>query len=253
MTRKEMAKVVMYEVGAHLKLMFGRVKEGEAKESELDLVSEADKFADEFIINQIMGGFPEDGIISEESRELPSKNQFRWIIDPLDGTHNFLAGLKEWGTLLALEEKGIVVVGVCYFPALDEFFYAEKGAGAFLNGREIRVSETDKLKGHIFCCDSGIRFAPKNVLGDIERFTSAGCRLRVYGSGAYCMVKVAVGQAVVAANRTAKPWDIAAPSLLVEEAGGLVVDGKGNPWQIDSPSIIATNGRVHKEAFALFQ
>lgn len=253
-TRENLAFKMAEIVGDKLIKMFGNVTEGKIKEGELETVSKADETAEETIRNLIMEYFFNDGILSEESEERKGTSGFRWIIDPLDGTNNFLFGMKEWGTLLALEENGQIIFGVCNFPALGEFFYAKKNKGAFLNGRKIYVSKSDRLKGNIFCCDSGVRFAPQKVIMDIEIFiTGAGCRLRIYGSGPYSMTRVAVGKAVVAINRTAKPWDIAAPALLVEEAGGFVVDGEGNLWKVDSASILTTNGRVYKEAFAFFQ
>lgn len=254
MTRRDVAINAVYCAGGALEHMFGEVTRGTPKEHELELVSRADLAAEEEFIYQIRKNFPDDGILSEESAETPSKNGYRWIIDPLDGTHNFLAGLKEWGPLLALEENGVVVLGICYFPKIEkevglyggkmgEIFYAEKGKGTSLNGKRIFVSDAE-LKGQIFCSDTPMRIAGEKILRDISRFTKAGCRFRAYGSG-YALTRVAIGQAVAAINRTNKIWDIAAPALLVEEAGGLVT--------IDSDGALMTNRVVHFKALKLFR
>ena len=105
----------------------------------------------------------------------------------------------------------------------------------------------------MFCSDGILRKKPKEILGDIERFCGAGCRLRVYGSSPYAFTRVALGQALIATNRLGKPWDIAATALLAEEAGGKVTDEKGDPWSIDSENLLATNGLAHNKALALFK
>jgi len=251
--RKFLAYSVAIKTGWLLLSIFEKRREIAFREkSDLDFVSEADKEAEKSIIAEIKMHFPKDGILSEESEEVKGATNYRWIIDPLDGTHNFLAGFKEWGILLALEKKGEIVYGICFFPALDETFVAGKGKGAFINGKKIEVSKADDLRGQMFCSDGILRKKLKGILSDIEKFCAAGCRLRVYGSSPYSFIRVALGQALIATNRLAKPWDIAAPALIVEEAGGKVTDEKGNPWSIDSENLIATNGLVHKQALKIF-
>lgn len=251
--RKELGYSVVFKVGKHLLHTFKSGKSIASEEkSYFDFVSEADKEAEKSIISEIALHFPKDGILSEESPELKKKTIYRWIIDPLDGTHNFLTGFKEWGTFLALEKKGEVVWGMCYFPVLKEIFTVEKGKGAFLNERKIEVSGATDFKGQMFCSDGILRKKPREILRDIERFCAAGCRLRVYGSSAFSFTRVALGKAIIATNRVGKPWDIAAPALLVEEAGGKVTDEKGNPWSVNSENLITTNGLVHDKALALF-
>ncbi len=232
---------------------FDQIKTSQEKDY-LDRVSEHDKESEKIIISEIEKFFPEDGILSEESSEKERNTKYRWIIDPLDGTHNFLDGLNEWGILLALEEEGQVILGVCCFPIFGEFLLAEKGKGAFLNSPKIEVSKkATELRGQMFCSDGILRKKPKEILGDIERFCSAGCRLRVYGSSAFGFTRVALGRAAVATNRARHPWDVAAPALLVEEAGGSVTDENGGPWRVDSENLIATNRLLHEEALSIFR
>jgi len=252
--RKSVAYSVVFKAGTHLLQLFEE-KNREISVQEkgyLDFVSEADKAANKILISKISTYFPKDGILSEESPETKSNTLYRWIIDPLDGTHNFLAGFKEWGVLLALKKRSQIIYGICYFPALGEIFTVEKRKGAFLNGEKIKVSDAVDLRGQMFCSDGILRKKPEEILRDIERYCGAGCRLRVYGSSPYAFTRVALGQALIATYRFGKPWDIAAVAFLVEEAGGKITDEEGNPWQIDSENLIATNGLVHEQVLELF-
>lgn len=251
--RRCLAYSLVVKAGWHLLHMLEKSKPINIQEKGyLDFVSEADKEAERMIVSAIKLHFPGDGVLSEESQETAGKTGYRWIIDPLDGTHNYLAGLKEWGVLLAIEKEGNVIWGMAYFPALKETFIVEKGKGAFFNDKKIKVSDTNDFKGQMFCSDGIMRKKPREILGDIEKFCGIGCRLRVYGSSPYAFTRVAMGQALIATNRLGKPWDIAVPALLVEEAGGKVTDENGKPWSIDSESLIATNGLVHDRACMLF-
>lgn len=250
--RRKVAVLAVQLAAEYLKNRFGE-KEFVEEKAPLDLVSEADREADSIISGTIKKFFPEDGILSEESGFSGSKTRYRWIIDPLDGTHNFLNGFKEWGMLLAVTRENEVVLGVCSFPLLQEFFFAEKGRGAYCNKNKLRVSEARNLRGEFFLSDGILRKKPKEILGDIEKFCGAGCRLRVYGSSPLSFLRVAMGQAVVATNRLCKPWDIAAPALFIEEAGGRVTDENGNPWHPGSENLLATNGILHEQALLLFK
>ncbi len=254
-SRKELAYSMVIKAGWYLLCMLekGIKQENIQEKGYLDFVSEADKEANKILISEINLYFPKDGILSEESPETGKKTIYRWIIDPLDGTHNYLVGFKEWGVLLSLEKKGKIIYGICYFPALKEIFIAEKGCGAFLNGEKIKVSDATDLRGQMFYSDGILRKKPREILRDIERFCAVGCRLRVPGSSPYSFTRVALGQAVIATNRFGKPWDIAAPALLVEEAGGKITDEKGNPWSVNSKNLIATNGILHEQALQLFR
>lgn len=257
--RESLAYSIVMKAGWKLLQMF---EERDSKpisvqeKSYLDYISDADEKVNEMIVSEINMHFPQDDILSEEliEREIERKTNYSWIIDPLDGTHNYLNGSKEWGVLLAIERKKEVIWGMCYFPVLQEIFVAEKGNGAFCNGEKIKVFDVAELHGQMFYSDGTIRRKPREILRDIERFcrVDIGCRLRVPGSSPYGFTRVALGQAVIATNRLGKPWDIAAPALLVEEAGGKITDEKGNPWQIDSENLLATNGLVHEQALELF-
>lgn len=252
--RKKVAMAAAYRVGQYLLRTF---RAGSnvcfSEKSPLDLVSEADKVAEKMLIENIQTNFPADGILAEESGFIKSLSGYSWVIDPLDGTHNFLKGFTQFSTAVALQKDGEVILGICYFPVTGEFFLAEKGGGAFLSGFPIHVSPAANFKGEMFYSDSAVRHKPEEILRDIERFCQAGCRLRVCGSSSFAFTRVAMGQASVTTNRSVKPWDVAASALLVEEAGGTVTDDCGNPWRIDSPNLLATNGILHRQALLLFQ
>lgn len=242
------------KAGAYLSRVFGGITSGQEK-IPLDVVSQADKEAGKILVKQISKCFPEDGIFGEDLPDATkeSRNNFRWIIDPLDGTHNFLAGLEEFGTLLALERDGKVVLSACCFPKREEFFFAKKGSGAFLNDKKIRVSRTSFLRGQVVCLSGIFRKEPKKVLKDIKNFGEQGAKFRVYGTDAFAFTRVALGSAVVATNRFCRPWDVAAPSLIVEEAGGKITDEDGKPWSVISKNLIATNNSIHKKALEIFK
>lgn len=229
---------------------FRNVRTGALK-ADGSLVSKVDSAIEKLVLSQIKAAFPYDGVISEESDAIKTQSGWQWIIDPLDGTHNFLAGLPIFGTLLALAYDGEVSFSICAFPALGETFVAKRKKGAFLNGKAIRVSPAKELKGAICLLDGNYRTARKQVLSDVSRFAQAGCRLRLFGSSPFSLTRVAAGQALIAINRAGTPWDIAASSLLVEEAGGNVTEPSGKPWSIHSKEIIATNGIAHNRVLTL--
>lgn len=251
MDRKKIAIKTVSRVGKFLKSEFVKSTTHVVhKKTDGSLVSEVDKMAEEVLVKAILANFPEDGILSEECGEVKGKNDYRWIIDPLDGTHNFLAGLPIFGCLLAIEKKGEVIFSVCYFPVLDEFLVAEKGQGATLNGAKISVSNSNKLDGEIVVVDGKIRQNAK-VLNNLREFSEVGSRIRVFGSGPFSMARVALGQVVAATSQFMKPWDILPVALLVDEAGGKVTDFSGNRLSASSEMVIATNGFTHVEALKL--
>lgn len=252
MKRDELAFETVEKAGKYLRQMFGKKMSVQEKD-DFTLVSEADKGAEDIIISSAREYFPEDGILTEESEEKTRKSPFRWIFDPLDGTHNFLAGLKEFSCGLALEKEGEIVFGICYFPMDDELFWAKKGKGAFCNNKKIEVSKERELQGQIYFAESSLRYCLKEGLEDINRFAQADCRIRIPGCFHFALTRIARSQGVATTSRIAQPWDIAPAAIILEEAGGMVTDEKGNPWQVNSRNILATNKLVHPEALKCFQ
>lgn len=250
MQRKDVALRALEDASTFLKQQFRAVHTVTTKEDGT-LVSAADHGSEERILRLLREHFPEDAILSEECGAMEGTSGYRWILDPLDGTHNFLAGIPLFGVLLALERGGGVIASFCVFPMFDEVFIAEKGKGATLNGERIRVSSAVSLEGSVFLADGNSNVDFRAILGDIQPLHANGCRFRYLGEGPFGMTRVALGTALIATLRHGKMWDIAAPALLVEEAGGRVTDIKGKPWRLEPHALLATNGPVHAQALAL--
>ena len=210
-----------------------------------DFVSRADIAAEKIIRDDLMGARPNYGWVGEESAAEEGKDPTRrWIVDPLDGTTNFLHGLPHWAVSIALEHKGEVVAGVVYDPAKDEMFYAEKGQGAWLNNSQrLRVSARKVMIESIFA--TGIPFGGKSdlpeTLKDLARLMPACAGVRRWGAAALDLAYVAAGRYEGYWERGLHPWDVAAGMLIVREAGGLVeaVEPRADP--LLAGSILAAN------------
>ncbi|HLC67496.1 MAG TPA: inositol monophosphatase [archaeon] len=212
---------------------------------EHDMVTEADLAAEKAMMDIIKKYFPRHNILSEECGEINNGGGARWIIDPLDGTHNFYFGLPLWGTMLAFEASGRVEFSIIALPVFEELYTAIKGGGSTLNGKKISVSDRKEkflasfsLKDHN---DPVIRkkfdlFADKFH----RKFRSFGC---IGLSG--CLI--ATGRMNIQVATKTSPWDIAPVALLVEEAGGKVTDFSGNPWKPALGSYLMSNGKIHQQ------
>jgi len=215
----------------------------------INLVTEADKISEEMITSKITTLFPDHDILAEEFTHIDSGSDFRWIIDPLDGTTNYAHGFPFFCVSIALERLDTMIVGIVYDPMLDEMFVAEKGKGAFLNDREIHVSNTrgtiKSLLATGFPYD--IQKDSQNNLNYFNEMILKAQAIRRAGSAALDLAYVAAGRFDGFWELKLNPWDIAAGWLLVEEAGGIVTDMGGNNYFLESPSILASNGRIHKE------
>ncbi|MGC8201904.1 inositol monophosphatase family protein [Aliiroseovarius sp. PTFE2010] len=190
-----------------------------------DFVSRADVAAENIIREELMEARPNYGWCGEESEDIDGKDPTRrWIVDPLDGTTNFLHGLPHWAVSIALEHKGEIVAGVVYDPAKDELFWAEKGAGAWMNETRIRVSARKRMNEAIFA--TGLPFAGRadlpDTLQDLARLLPACAGVRRWGAAALDLAYVAAGRYDGFWERRLHSWDIAAGLLLVREAGGFV-------------------------------
>jgi myo-inositol-1(or 4)-monophosphatase len=222
---------------------FGRVGRVRLKGPK-DPVTAADT-ASERIIRRLLGRrYPDVGFLGEEGT-VAAGAEGRWIVDPIDGTLAFVAGLPTFGVSIALERDRRIEVGVMLFPRLRELFVAERGRGAWLNGRAIRVSRTTALGRATVSL-----WHDRRVWGDRrlrDRLARVGARVQsVINVGAcFSLAYVAAGRLDGYWERDAHPWDVAAGALLVREAGGRVTDGAGGPFRLDEPTIVASNGRLH--------
>jgi myo-inositol-1(or 4)-monophosphatase len=254
MLKKTLLKAT--EAGAaELKRFFNGTYIISNKEGLNNLVTEADHAADKAILGVILNEFPDHGIVSEESSEKVSDSEYKWIIDPIDGTVNFANNIPICCVSIGLEHKGKMLMGAVYNPVMNEYFVAERGKGATLNGIKINVStKKEVLKS---CLVTGF---PYNYLDEIngplqvfERLIRSGVPVRRLGSAATDLCWVAAGRFDGFYEHKLNAWDSSAGFLIVEEAGGKVTDLKGGTYSPYQPGIIASNGLLHDELVAWVQ
>jgi myo-inositol-1(or 4)-monophosphatase len=236
------------EAGKYLKYSVGKVKSIEMKQGEeRNLVSEIDKTSEAKIISIIKRHYPNHAILAEESGASSMSADYKWVIDPLDGTTNFLHGLPIFCVTLAVEYKGEIVAGVVYDPNLDELYTAEKGSGAYCNGKRMRVTQTSDLIGSLLVTGFPYDIAqnPDNAVGHFVNFLMEGQGLRRLGSAALDLSYIAAGRFDGFWEVNLNPWDMAAGVLFVQEAGGKVTDFSGVPSSIYNKQVLATNGVIH--------
>ncbi|HTQ59376.1 MAG TPA: inositol monophosphatase family protein [Candidatus Solibacter sp.] len=219
-----------------------------AYKGEVDLVTQADKRSEETIVTRLTKYFPEHSIAAEEGSGHEGGSEFRWHVDPLDGTTNFAHGYPCFSVSIALAQRGALLAGVVYNPFYEELFAAARGGGATLNGKRIFVSKTDKLATSLMC--TGFPVHKRRATSNIHYywdFTLKSHGVRRDGSAALDLASIAAGRFDGFWEFGLKPWDTAAGVLLIEEAGGKVSDFEGQPFQLGGPVILATNGLIHEE------
>lgn len=239
------------EAGQILLEKFGR-KIDVHKKGDINLVTEADLASEKLIIERIKSYHPKHAILAEESGEavlLEGENRWKWIIDPLDGTTNYAHGYPCFCVTIALERAGgEIVIGVTFDPTRDETFAAEKGKGATLNNKPIRVSDTEKLADSLIVTGFPYNFKEKeNFAKHLTDFQFYSRGIRRDGSAAIDMAYVACGRFDGFWEEGLNPWDVAAGVLLIEEAGGRVSYYDDSPFSIYKPPICASNGLIHGE------
>ncbi|NBY25213.1 MAG: inositol monophosphatase [Chitinophagaceae bacterium] len=219
------------------------------KEGVNNLVTEADHASEKAILSVIKRDFPAHQILAEESGALSQNSEFKWVIDPIDGTVNFAQGIPLNCVSIGIEHKGDIVMAAVYNPHLNEFFFAEKGKGATLNDKPIRVSQKSVTLHS--CLVTGFPYTyinePNGPLEVFERFVRKGVPVRRLGSAAIDLCWVACGRFDGFFEQKLEPWDSAAGFLIVEEAGGRVTDFKGDAFSIYQHKVLATNGLIHAE------
>lgn len=223
------------------------------KEGANNPVTEADKASEKAIFTAIQEDFPGHFILSEEAGEIKMDSEYKWIIDPIDGTINFANGIPICCVSIGLEYNGVIIMGAVYNPLMHEFFFSEKNKGAKLNGKEIRVGNKEKVIDS--CLATGFPYTyidkPNGPLPVFERLIKKGIAVRRIGSAALDLCWVAAGRFDGFYEHTLNPWDSAAGFLMVEEAGGKVTDFSGTDYSVYQPQIIATNGKIHEELLAV--
>tara|TARA_B100000686_G_C16665645_1_gene903450 strand:+ start:435 stop:1220 length:786 start_codon:yes stop_codon:yes gene_type:complete len=215
-----------------------------------DFVTASDKRVEKILIEELQKARPDYSILSEEIGEINNDKSFRWIIDPIDGTANFLHGIPHFAISIGLEKNKEIICGIIYDPIKDEMFVAEKGNGSYLNNQRIRVSSRSKLKDCIIFT-GGPKQKSKDrelALTEYKKFsTKTLIPIRKMGSAALDLAYIAAGRCDGFWQRNLNYWDIAAGIIIIKEAGGFVTDFSGGDKYIENKTILATNSRINKE------
>ncbi len=256
------AAEIAREAGGRLREFLAQGVETEYK-GDVDLVTIADRTVERLIRERLGVAFPEHGIYGEEGTRERMEGEFRWYVDPLDGTTNFAHGFPQFCVSMGLEQRkigapadedGTLVAAVIYDPMRDEIYTAERGQGAQLNGKPMRVSKIPELAESLLSTGfpSRKRHESPNV-HFYQEFTLRSHGVRRAGSAALDLAYVASGRLDAFWEFNLNPWDTAAGILLVEEAGGRVTDFSGNPFKLDSREVLASNGLIQGELVTLFE
>jgi myo-inositol-1(or 4)-monophosphatase len=239
---------------------FGEVEQLQvSRKGPADFVSAADLKAEKIVRRELEKARPGFSFLMEESGAIEGADQdHRWIVDPLDGTTNFLHGLPHFAVSIGLEERGEIVSGVVYDPVKDEIFWAEKGIGAFLGDRRMRVSGRGRLADSLLA--TGIPFlghekGPGNVefLAQMKAAMESTSGVRRWGAAALDLAYVAAGRYDGYWEAGLSAWDVAAGAVLVREAGGYITQIDGRSHTLDSPTVLASNDRLHSEIIKLLK
>ncbi len=242
------------QVAVEAALAAGRIQKeridsiGEIRyKGEIDLVTEVDLLCEKEILGRIRKRFPDHALLAEESGKTQGDADHQWVVDPLDGTVNYAHGYPCYSVSIGYRQAGDMALGVVYNPSLDELFVAEKGKGATLNSKPIRVSTITNLKKSLLV--TGFAYEAHNIndnnLDHFANFIKAGHAVRRAGSAALDLCYTALGRFEAFWELHLKPWDVAAGMLIVREASGQVTRFDGSPFDIDDSHILATNGHVH--------
>jgi len=243
----EAAIEIAREAGAILREEFDRPAEISYK-GDVDIVTQADKRSEKAIVTRLTEFFPEHSIAAEEGTGHEGKSEFRWHVDPLDGTTNFAHGYPCFCVSIALAQRDTLLAAVVFNPFYNELFAAARGQGATLNGKPIHVSRMASVSTSLLC--TGFPVQNRQLSPNLQfygDFTMRSHGVRRDGSAALDLASVAAGRFEGFWEFGLKPWDTAAGVLLIEEAGGKVSDFAGEPYRLGGPVILATNGLIHEE------
>lgn len=243
------------ESGALLVRHADKPKTVSIKRNVIDLVTEIDKASEQIIHRILKQAAPDFGFLGEERGAEVSRSAYRWIVDPIDGTNNFVHGLPLFGVSIGLEHAGKIVLGVIYDPMRRELFTALRGQGARLNSRRICVAQTRQLAKSLVATGFSFNFRkhPQPYLGWFQDFQCNSHGVRRLGSTVFCLASIAAGRLEGFYERDLWPWDVAAGMLLVEEAGGKVSNLEGKPASLTEGRLLATNGHIHAQMLRILK
>src|SRR5580658_6649094 len=247
-----------HRAGRSLKRDLGEVEQLQVSlKGPANFVTAADRRAEEIVREELAKARPDYGFLGEEGGLRPGSDKtHRWIVDPLDGTTNFLHGIPHFAVSIALERDGAVVAGLTYNPANEELFIAERGKGAFLNDQRIRVAARERLADAIVACGlphygrgGDLALARHEIAAAQQNFAG----LRRYGAATLDLAWIAAGRLDAYWERDLSPWDIAAGLILVREAGGFVSDCDGGDAIFAKSQIVSGNDTMHRELLRLIK
>jgi len=224
------------------------------KEGRANFVTDVDVLVEKKVIALLRAEYPDYNILSEEAEAIDNKSEYTWVIDPLDGTNNYVHGVPFYSVSIALKSSEDIVLGVVYDPWMKEIFTAELGGGTHLNGQPVAVSSQNSAKGAFIGTDTGYDVeAGVRMLDTIKSNWSDMGGIRLMGSAVLGLAYVACGRLDLYVHSYLYPWDIAAGILLVREAGGIVTDWERKPANIECRQILAGNSTVHEEFMELMK
>lgn len=233
---------------------FYRMRVGFELKGDFDLVTEADRASERLVVQRILAHYPDHSIVAEEGGGREGSSEFRWFVDPLDGTTNFAHGYPAFNVTIALAKGEEMIAGVVYDPLREEMFAAEKGSGAYLNDQKIRVSSAGRLADSLVSTGFPSRKRGQNVnIHFYYQLAMTTHGVRRGGSAALDLSYVACGRLDGFWEFGLNPWDMAAGTLLVTEAGGICTDMRGKPHGMKSADLLVDNGHIHEETLAMFR
>jgi len=243
------------QVGARLVRFAGRPNTVSTKRSAIDLVTDIDRSSEQTIHRILRRAFPDFGFLGEERGERYQPRPYRWIVDPIDGTNNFVHGVPLFGVSIGLEHRGTMVIGVIYDPMRRELFVGIKGHGAFLNGKRIHASKTRTLAHSLVSTGFSSNFLknPRPYWQWFREFQRRSHGVRRIGTTVLSLAWVAAGRLEGFYERDLWPWDMAAGIVLVQEAGGMVTNFQGKPPILIDGRLIASNRHIHREMLRLIR
>jgi myo-inositol-1(or 4)-monophosphatase len=239
---------IVLKAGKYLKNNSTKIKKISYK-GEINLVTNVDREVETILMGSLYKAFPDIGFLAEESGKIDRKSGLKWVIDPIDGTTNFAHGFPFYAISVGLEKAGKPILGIVYNPEHKEFFYAEKGRGAFLNGKRIKVSREKRLKKSLLMTGFSYKLG-KSMEANLVHFRSflmASQAVRRAGSASLDLCYVACGRLEAFWELDLFPWDTSAGWIMVKEAGGEVTDFGGKQFNNNSRQILATNGKIHNQ------
>lgn len=241
----KITETIAREVGKYLLDNFGKIKIITKKEDR-SLATNIDKSAENFITKNIIKYFPKHSILAEEDGLLKRGNEYLWIIDPLDGTHNFIRGVDIFGVSLGLVYRREFVLGVVYLPKEDEMYIAEKGSGAYKNGKKIHTSDKKVLEKCSLSFDSSIRLSPERMSRALKSLSKKVFNIRMFGSSARALTYLAEGVLDGVIEFYDKPWDFAGGACIIKEAGGIIGKLGGGKLTHKMEGYVASNKYIYR-------